>query len=561
LGRYAGSGEVANQPDWRWALRWALVILAVGCLPYLVAWLTTPTGYQFSGILVNPLDGNSYLAKMRQGWDGAWWFHLTYTPEPHDGALIFLFYLGLGHLARVTGLPLIAVYHAARILAGGALLAAVYAFICRLTGDGYERRLLFGLSSATAGLGWLGSMLGAFPIDLWVPEAFAFFSLLTNPHFPLAMALMLVSVTSVLWPARGVRCWLVPGMAGLVLALVAPFSLAAVYATVILCLTINAWFDRPGLTRTDAPDSSVRRGTGPATGQRHSLWTTIQEERLRRTTYAAVAAFIFSAPWVAYDYWVSTTNPAFAAWSAQNVTPTPSLVNLALGFGLIGLLAIPGVLVVVRQRDAGGLVLVAWSAATLVLICLPFALQRRLITGLGLPLAMLAGLGLTRFFIPRLPRQWARRLTTLTVGISLLGSLFLVFVLTAGALSQREESRPGMLYLSQDEAAGMQWLLDQASGEVVLAAPRTGMFLPGQAGVRVFYGHPFETIDAPNKEAQAMAFFRGQMSADEWHRLAARYNIRYVFFGPAERAIGANRLPEGLQPVFQQGAVTVYRVP
>jgi hypothetical protein len=200
-----GADDHMPEKDWRWALVWAGVILAVSCLPYLIGWAATPSGYQFGGILVNPFDGNSYLAKMRQGWAGTWQSHLTYTPDPHDGAsIIYLFYLGSGHLARLMGLPLVIIYHVARVLAGLALLMAVYAFLLRLTGDRFERRLGYLLVATSAGLGWLGLAVGAFPIDLWVPEALAFFSLLTNPHFPLAMALMLVILMEVVWPARGV---------------------------------------------------------------------------------------------------------------------------------------------------------------------------------------------------------------------------------------------------------------------------------------------------------------------------------------------------------------------
>ena len=108
----------------------------------------------------------------------------------------------------------------------------------------------------------------------------------------------------------------------------------------------------------------------------------------------------------------------------------------------------------------------------------------------------------------------------------------------------------------------MQWLLDNGRDEVVLASPRTGMFLPGQAGVRVFAGHPFETIDAETKQAQAEAFFRGELSSEEWQRLRDEYHIRYVFVGPAERALGggADRLRE-LIPVFRKGEVTIFRLP
>ncbi len=516
--------------EWRWALTWAAVIVTVSCLPYLVAWVATPSGYQFGGILVNPLDGNSYLAKMRQGWAGAWQFHLTYTPEPHEGAyIIYLFYLTLGHVARLTGLPLILVYHAARVLGGLALLVTVYAFLARLTGDHRERRLAFWLVGISAGLGWLGTALGTFPIDLWVPEAFAFFSLLSNPHFPLAMALMLVIVAGVVWPAHGIRRWLIPGLAALALVLVHPLGLGPVYATLALYLLLRRWLDR--------------------------AWS------LAGLT-AALGTCLFSAPVLLYGYWIYLSSPAMSAWAAQNVTPAPSVLNLFLGVGLLGLLAIPGGVMVVHERDWRGLALPAWSVGTLILVYLPFALQRRFLTGLVLPLAMLAAIGLNRWLLPRLTVGRARLVAGLTVSFSALGSLFLLAVLTLGVLNRDGQS--GLfdrLYLSQDEAVAMQWLLIHAQDEVVLATPRTGMLLPGRAGVRVFAGHPFETIDAETKQAQAEAFFRGKMSAGEWQKLREQYHIRYVFVGPAERALGGGSGYLGeLTPAFQQGEVTIYRL-
>ncbi len=514
--------------EWRWTLIWAAVIVAVSCLPYLVAWVATPSGYQFGGILVNPLDGNSYLAKMRQGWAGAWQFHLTYTPEPHAGAYIFLFYLGLGHIARLTGLPLILVYHVARVLAGLALLITFYAFLARITGDRRERRLAFWLVGISAGLGWLGTALGAFPIDLWVPEAFAFFSLLSNPHFPLAMALMLIIVMGVVWPSPRILRRLVPGLAALALALIQPLALAAVYATLALYLLLSRGRDR----------------SWPLAG-----------------LTAAVGVALFSGPVLLYDYWVYTTNPALSAWAAQNVTPAPSVLNLILGFGLVGLLAIPGGVMVIRQHDWNGLALLPWSVSTLVMVYVPLALQRRLLTGLGLPLAMLAAIGLNRWLLPRLTVGRARLVAGLTVSFSALGSLFLLAVLTLGVLNRDGQSSLfARLYLSQDEAIAMQWLLIHAQGEVVLATPRTAMLLPGRAGVRVFAGHPFETIDAEAKQAQAEAFFRGELSAAEWQKLREQYHIRYVFVGPAERALGGGSGYLGeLTPALQQGDVTIYR--
>jgi hypothetical protein len=519
-----------SRKEWRQVLAWAGLILIVSCLPYLIAWAATPPGYQFNGILVNPFDGNSYLAKMRQGWAGSWQFHLTYTPEPHDGAyLIYLFYLSLGHMARLTGLPLILVYHVARVLGGLALLVAAYAFVIRLSDDRREQWLALWLVGTSAGLGWVGAMLNAFPIDLWVPEAFAFFSLLSNPHFPLALALMLVVVSGVVWPAAGIWRWLGPGLASLALVLVHPLALAPIYTLLALYLLLRRWFDQK--------------------------WPQTQ-------LTAAGGVGLLSAPALLGGYWIYATNPAMSAWASQNVTPSPRVFDLVLGYGLVGLLAIPGGIMVVRERDSGGLALLAWSLGSLALAYMPYALQRRLLTGLGLPLAMLASIGIARWLLPKLDVRRERLAVALIVGFSTVGNLFLLVVLTVGGISQHGQPQAfARLYLRQDEVVAMQWLLDNGQGEVVLAVPRTGMFLPGRAGVRVFVGHPFETVDFGAKQAQAEAFFRGELSGDEWQTLREQYGIRYVFVGPAEQALGGGDYLSKLHPVFQQGQVTIYSLP
>ena len=74
------AGEV-DRAEWRWAWGWALVVVALSCAPYLYAYFAAPPGRTFGGFLINTQDGNSYLAKMRQGYDGAWLFRLPFTPE------------------------------------------------------------------------------------------------------------------------------------------------------------------------------------------------------------------------------------------------------------------------------------------------------------------------------------------------------------------------------------------------------------------------------------------------------------------------------------------------
>jgi len=183
-----------------WVLLWSTLIVGLTCLPYLYAYLVAPDDMQFTGLLSNPMDGNSYLAKMRQGAQGSWLFHLPYTSEDHDGAFIFTYYLFLGRFSALLGLPLILTYHLARVVNSLILLFVAYCFLSLINLDQKSRRATFLLIGFSSGLGWLAVPFDVFAPDLWVPEAITFYSIFANPHFPLAVALMLLTFIFVLVP-------------------------------------------------------------------------------------------------------------------------------------------------------------------------------------------------------------------------------------------------------------------------------------------------------------------------------------------------------------------------
>ncbi len=503
---------------------WAVAMLALSCVPYLVAVWLAPDGWHFAGIIVNPLDGHSYLAKMRQGFDGAWRFHLPYTPEPHQGVFIYPHYLALGHLARLTGLPLVWMFHLARLAAGLALLMAAYRFILRLAPDRQTRRLAFILLLTASGLGWLGVLFGAFPIDLWIPEAFVPYSLLTNPHFPLGMALMLVILGKIGgmgdWKVGRLGDWGV-GLTALGLAVVLPFGLLTVWAVLAVWLGWQTW------SRRQIPLSQLRQ---------------------------VALTVLFGGPVIGYDYWVSVSNPAMAAWSAQNITPAPPPVDVLLGYGPLGLAALLGGWHVVRQknRTAAEWLVVWWAVVTLGLVYLPFNLQRRLITGLHIPLVILAAVGLTRGLHGH---RYQRAAIRGVVGLSALGTVAVWTLPLLGLLSPpTPASLSALFFLRQDERQALEWL-DSRTGpeDVVLASPRLGIFVPEYTGARTFYGHPFETIDARNRQAQATAFFRGEIET-------VTPVPDFIIYGPSERALGKAKGLARHRKIFEIGETAIYEV-
>ena len=508
----------------QWALRWAIGVVALSCLPYLLAWALAPDDTRYTGLLLNPLDGATYYAKMQQGARGDWLFHLPFTPEPHEGSPIFLFYLALGHLSRLLSLPIPLVYHLARAAAGLFLLLVAYGFIAHFVERPALRRAAFGLLSVSAGFGWLLALWDVLLADMWVAEGFVFLSILVNPHFPLAIGLMLLLFLAVLTPGEHRPASRRPAAAtagGLLLAMVQPFAVPVVLVVLAAYLALRTALER----RVPWSEALVT---------------------------AALA--IGAAPIMLYDLYLSRVNPALAAWSAQNVTSSLPPWDYALGYGLVLLLAIPALVSAARRRRPTDLFLLAWVGSVAVLLYVPFALQRRFITGLHVPLAILAAMGLEQVVWGRVrPRRQALA-TGLFIALTSLTNVLVPLVTVGGVAAGRAP-----LVMTQGEASACTWLAQNTAWtETVLAPVESGQFIPAWAGNRVVYGHPFETIDAEAKEGQVSLFYSLDATAAQRRDLLERYRVHYVLFPGNEPEVNAVEL--GLLPVWSQNGAALYRV-
>ena len=495
----------------RWLIARAIGVLALASLPYLAGALTAAPDHVFTGLQVNPLDGVSYLAKMQIGFHGGWLFQLRFTTEASAGAVLFTYFIALGHLARLLSLPLIVVFHAARLLGGFALLWQSYRLIARVTTSLDQRRQAWWLIAVSSGLGWLATLLGhGASSDLTIPESNTFYSLMANAHFALAMALLIALFVGVLeTPRITVRRALGLSALALALAIIQPFAPFALFAVLGATLLLM-W-------------------------RRDRVWP-------RAPFLMAVIVGLITAPLLIYLYAATQIDPVLRGWSLQNQTPSPPALDYLIGYGLLIILAIPAARSAWRRRSNWDLLLLAWIVVTVPLLYAPITLQRRLSLGLHIPIALLAAQGLAQ--VAR-GRRWPRRfIAAATVPTSILLALALI----GGAVT-----RDPRIYVTPAESAAFEWLRDHARfDDVVLAAPETGAFIPAFAGPRVVYGHPYETVEADRQRQRVTDFFAGK--APDLLR-----EVNYVFVGPRERALGQVDV-SGLREVFAVGDVAVYAV-
>lgn len=520
--------------EWVWAGAWAVVVVGLALLPFVGAALWAPSGSSFSGLLVNPQDGNSYLAKMRQGAQGAWLFHLPYSTEEHRGALLFPLYLLLGKGGAALHLPMVVAFHLARALAGLFLLLMVYLFIASLLDAVPVRRLAYLFVALGSGLSWLTSLWGYLASDLLIPESNTFHTIFANPHFPLATGLLLAVFLAARRAVERER-WglsLVAGGLSLLLTVAQPFLYLSSVGVLLLWMVLRGWASRS--------------------------FPLLQFQWL-------LPAFLLPFPYLGLAAWALYRDPILRLWTEQNVTASPSLLAYALGFGVVALGALLGLAALRRRTFPYGitvdsrLFLLAWALAGAVLAYLPFAFQRRLSEGWHVPLSILAAVGFSLFLLDRVGSPQARR--ALTVGLLAAAMPTTLFLPTTAVLGAHQMGEP--FFIPQEEMQALVWLKQETSpAEAVLASPWRGNQIPAWAGNRVFWGHPFETVHSQAKLQLLDRFFSGEMMSTESEKLLQDAGIVLLYYGGLERRMGAfdpSQEPY-LEPVYTNPQVTIYRV-
>jgi hypothetical protein len=499
-------------PDRRTLIVILIVILFI-TLPFIFAFKLAGNEHVFSGFLVNPLDGNSYLAKMMEGFEGKWVFTLPYSSSQGQGAYIFLFYLFLGHLARITGLSLVLTFHLSRILAVIFLFYVLFSFLQEYFGGEKEKiSLTLMIVLLGAGMGWLLIPFGIKTSDLWVAEAFPFLSTFQNPHFPLGLGLMLLVLMN-FYKSRNRFALFFLFFCGLVLAIVLPFG-AVVIGSVIFFEQIWAFFRKDAIF----PIKLLLLALG-------------------------------SLPVVIYQYYVINSNPELAIWNSQNLTPSPPLWDFFIAF--LPALILAGLSIFRKPWPSSPdlfYTLTTWLVLGAVIIYLPIGIQRRFMVGYYLPVSILACTFLLSFS--------ERKTRVLGFAVLLAStSLTLIFVLMA-AFSSISTKNP-LFFLSRPEYDAMQWLdKNSLPGGLALADSRMGMFLPAYTRTRVIYGHPFETVNAKENKKSVDNFFNCSLEPTQAEAFLANNKINYIFSSNLDLQKCYPSLAQITSRVFRSGRVS-----
>jgi len=420
----------------------------------------------------------------------------------------------------------------ARWFFGYVALLAAYALFRRIFAEQYWARTALLLAVLGAGLGWL-QLIGHWvsgeypPVDLWLIDAYFLFSLSLFPHFAFVTAGLCIGLTLWLDYLQNPRWQNV--------ALIALTGLLVQFANPIAFAAVDAAFAGAALIS----------------------WLRDHDVHVMHLKALLVLAAA-QIPLLAYNLVILSRDPIWSQFTAQNRTPSPPPDYYLWSFGLFWPLAIAGAITAFRQKKSGAGAATFWVITAFSLAYAPFNIQRRFLHGITIPLAVLAIEGLRGLFsAPALHGAGAARWRTpLVLGFVCLASTSTLYLGVGQTLFM--QTRPPKYFYSADLEQGIQWLKERARpGDFALGAKETGSLLAQRAGLRVYLGHPMETLDYDQKQVQVLAFYQGRL-ADGW---LSSTPIRWVIYGPYERLLAPGFQPEGnLTLMYDSNDVAIYMV-
>jgi hypothetical protein len=528
-----------DERHWVW---WFSVILCVlTFIPYLMGYFLQGSDKVFSGFLFGVDDGNSYIAKMLLGANGAWLFQTPYTAYEQNGAFVYFPYLLLGKLTAPPGQheQLVAIYHLFRAAATIFLVFTTYEFLALFIHSKALRRLGTGLILCGGGMGWLSLVgfnalwSGRMPVEYYSPEAFGFLMIFGLPHLACARALMLWGLRNYLDGGNLTAHWksiLKNGViwtgVGLMQPMIIIVAWGAIGADLLVRGMINYWLRRMG-KRIDGSGylSSLRK---------------------------AILVGFLSAPLVVYTFVAFRLDPYLRNWEKQNVLTSPPFTDYLLAYALILPFAILGIRLALRKQIKEGILLTGWLLIFPILIYLPLTIQRRLIEG-----AWIALVGLALVWMETQSKVSQKRLSGV-FSLSFITSVLVIFGSTY-ILFQRYPP----IYLPANEVKAFHFLAEHTQPRaVILAAEEVSNPLPAWAPLRTLAGHGPESVNAVEILEEEKVFFQPQTPDNKRKELITRFQVAYVFWGPQEKEYGSWNPSQAayLRPVYQNKDYQVFKV-
>jgi hypothetical protein len=493
-----------------WVFRVSAILLAVlfSSAVYIFGYLQKVPESSYTGIRsMNASDFNVNGAWVKQAQSGNLLFENPFTSNPQKPFLIRPFYVAISMPFKFLRLEPAVTLHFWRVIFSVLLLIALFRLIRIFDEIPSRVNIAFLLLAFTSGFGYFFRNFVPASSDLQIPEAFLFLTLAEPPHFQYSLLLLWSGITAIYLYSQNHR-------SGLWIFL--------------LCLEL-LWWDHPF-------DAFTLIAIGLLASWFLDGW--------RKKGLVLALIFVISIPPIFYYFGLSKLPYAQGA-AEQNLMPSPGIAAILTAFLPLLLLALAGAIYQYKIPERRKIVifLVGWSILHFVLAYLPVPFQRRLLSGVQLPLSILAAFAL---------QEKIRK--PVFIGLILIFLACTNFYVMKTQIN--ELGRGGMpFYLPDQYHRAFQWLTTRNPKAPVLSAFTTANFIPANTGMPAYWGHSALSPNI-NEKRIAVKNFYNSPNPD----FIRSNNIRYIFVAWEERQYSAPELKSPFLCIYDQENIRIYEL-
>lgn len=480
----------------------------------------TPAGTVFPLVHNYAEDYYTYLHFMRQGWEGRWTATSWMTPEQFSPRLVNIWFLFMGHFARLTNFSLPVVYTLGRVF-GGILLYIVAYFLIRLVYPASLPRRITALLLVIFGGFWWGWQEGQPTVPILTHIWTELDPLVRGSYIP-----------HHLW-AKGFMV----GAFLIMLRKISPISLIGLIVVIVFM-----GFSSPVTLATFLPTVF--------------LWFLMGKKKKFSLLVAFAVAFIITIyhrsletgifPWNSYKPWEDAVRfPVTIVTYAQSLGPNLILFFIALIFA--------------RQIRFLPF-LVSWTLSGFIMAILlgrliPLSNIRFLEGYQWIPIAIVAAQGL--IFLSHKK----------TILLTFFLMVFIAYALVGFWASMREhyaylvnDLHDYRVYVPVGKMQALAYLDANTPTESVVLAPyHWGVLIPAFTGDRVVAGHKLFTYEFSKKMEDIDRFYR-TTSQKKMEDILEQYRVSYIVGDPVTQGLELLVSSNKIEPMWTKNGVVIYKV-
>ncbi len=506
-------------------------------LPNIYGWIISNSEYTYLGLPANDFtDKSQYLSwveQVRSNKSGLFIKNL-FTSEEGSGIFSPLWY-SIGLFARLMHLPSVMAFHIFRIIFLIFFLLSVYYLLIKKIITDYRWRLITILIlSFSSGF---GSLLVLFvkshylSTDIWHQETNTFLTLNNSPLRILSQLSMVLFFSWLISRLTKAKIWetLLIALGLLLAGFIHPYTIIIIY-----CVSL--------------------------------VWCMILfiNKKMSLKEILKLIIIIFISSWsLIYFYLLINLNQTFIELGSNCEMFSPPIIYYFTGFGLTFVLFILGLKKALKSSNYYLKFLLIWVLTTFIIIYLPVDFQRRLVSGLHIPIVLIGCWWLSNHF-----KYESLKNKSIFSYLLIFFFPFLLFLTTISKVSTELnllKTKRYPLFIDKNIAESFTWLKNQKQSQanIILSSEAMSINFPYLSLSTTYLGTGCLTKDYNRKLIETEYWFFANNDEDDLkYQWLIINKINFIYYGPGEKKLGDFK-PEQkdyLKPIFANNEITIYQV-